>query len=39
MVTERQIVAILALVGTVATLGFAIYNIYLSFKPVQSVKT
>lgn len=38
MVTERQIVAILALVGTVATLGFAIYNVYLSFKPNQTVK-
>jgi len=38
MATERQIVAVLALAGTIVTLGFAIYNVYLSFKPNQTVK-
>jgi hypothetical protein len=31
MPTERQIVAILALLGATVTLGLAVYNVYLSF--------
>lgn len=38
MVTERQVVSILALTGTIVTLGFAIYGVYLAFKPNQTVK-
>jgi hypothetical protein len=32
MVTEKQIVSILALIGASATFGFAVYAVYLSFK-------
>lgn len=38
MVTERQVVAILGVVAAVATLGFALYNIYKAFNPNQTVK-
>lgn len=40
MVTEKQIVSLLTLVGTAAAFGFAIYAVYLSFKNnYQTVKT
>jgi len=39
MVTERQIISIFAVLGTVAALAFSIYNVYLAFKPpVETVK-
>lgn len=38
MVSERQIVALLALTGTIVTLGFAVYQVYVAFKPVEAAK-
>jgi hypothetical protein len=32
MVSEKQVVAILALIGATATFGFAIFGVYLAFK-------
>jgi hypothetical protein len=31
MVSERQVIAILTVVGSVAALGFALYNLYYAF--------
>jgi hypothetical protein len=41
MVTEKQIIALLTLVGASAAFGFAIFNVYLVFKNGngQSAKT
>jgi len=36
--TERQIIAILAVLGATAAIGFAIYNVYLAFKPIEGTK-
>lgn len=30
--TERQVIAILTVLGSTAALGFALYNLYYSFK-------
>jgi hypothetical protein len=38
MVTERQLLAILAVVAATATLGFSIYAVYKAFNPNQTVK-
>jgi len=38
MITERQIVSLLALTGALVAAGFAIYQVYIAFKPQVSVK-
>ncbi len=41
MVTEKQVVSILTLIGAAAAFGFAVFNVYLVFKngnQVQGVK-
>jgi len=38
MINERQIISIFAVLGATAALGFAIYNVYLAFKPVEAAK-
>ena len=38
MVNQRQIVAVLTVIGSMAALGFAIYNLYISFQPNNSLK-
>jgi len=40
MVTERQVVSIFAVLGTIAALSFSVYQLYLAFKPpVEATKT
>lgn len=38
MISERQIISILAVLGATAAFGFAIYNAYLAFKSVEGAK-
>jgi len=39
MVTERQVIAVLGVVAAITTLGFAVYNLYKTFYPNQTVRT
>ena len=39
MVTQKQVVAILSLGATVVALGFALYNVWMSFQPNTQTTT